>query len=395
MPAAVCLCISACGGGGGGDQPSVTEPSPTAVPSATPIVVEPSASPRPNPELTASPEPTLSPVLPEPGTSESPEPGSSPVVTPSPLVTPSPIVTPSPDVTPSPVQSPVGDGFDASYCPDSTVVASSAVNNVYRYEATGNNCFGVLNDDAQKLSVPLYSDDENESLTIGSEIKIYNSTEQRERFRRLLFAVEVSNVSAEPLCFIRPEEYSVTLFNDLDEQLAVVGGGWFFDGALYDLGSATTNTCLAPEQSMVYVDHSDGVAHALLEQVAYAKFTGFSLDKRADVEPLPNLAAIEMSVSAGEVEATFINDSGRDLAFILEVVPINFFDDFGYPVHSGFIHLQGVDSVPDLNISIPGLSAYLIESGDEFTLRNIVLSEGVWPATATKAVVHLEWEFVQ
>jgi len=271
--------------------------------------------------------------------------------------------------------------FNSTYCNDFTVALTEAEGNIYTFEAPANGCFGVLNDGAQKKTLPLILDGEEDPyLQINNKIKLYNSTTEVNT-RRVLASFEVTNTAPFPICFIDPVvDIGISLYNAEDEEIALLSNSYYLNGVLYPLNSsivAATNTCLMPGQTLTYLEENDGLPVEVINAAAYAT-TGRLAGKKTERDPLPNIAVTELSVQHPNVTASFVNNTGSAIDFKLDFSHIRFYDEDGYVVHDTFL-------------DIATQHRYTIESGDSFVLSGESLIHRIWPITANKAVIYLNW----
>lgn len=275
---------------------------------------------------------------------------------------------------------------DDTYCEEFSVYASNVEGNMYTYDAPYNSCFGIKGDGSQKKAVSVVSNQaEDNPLKVGSTLKIYNNN--KPGHERTLLTIEITNTSTKAMCFVYSNFGYARLFNQNQEIIGYLStedyvNGWLYSLSLYSNQDSSTQSCISPGNSSTLVQsiESTNISKEDFEDIAYielSEFEGLAID-----EPLlPNLSSMEMQVKNPEISATFVNNSERTIYIDLGISEITFFDKDGYAVLKSFLFVD----------SIGGSYVY---SGDLFNMSFAQsLSNEIWPANATKAIVYLTWEY--
>lgn len=292
---------------------------------------------------------------------------------------------------------------DDRYCGELMVAHHTIKGNRYMFDAPTGDCFGIINDSAEKKTVPLtVSGIEAElvGVTLDTEIKLYNSTILFNGFNigEFNFAVSLTNTSNTVYCSVRLQD-DLRLYDTNGNELIAVHSGGNINADLYSTGGDYRDGCISPGETYTYTESTQTISPEIFNQVASAQADilegrrGESGFANTPYTKLPNLSPSMLSVELSrypDLKLTVINTLDYAIELQDDAHLVEFFDDDGYFVASAYLYLYeglGVDR-DDLNES-----DYVIEAnGGTFTLRDEISDiAAVGPSTGTKAVIYLRW----
>lgn len=293
-----------------------------------------------------------------------------------------------------------GSTGDSEICADNTATDLSLQgNNAYAFTVDNGECLGLVAYDPEKAELPLIITTGNrslEGLIFDNQIKVakqFDASISGNTIVRWYYTFNVTNTSNNLFC---------GYFRNLQSAAAAQDSSpvnFFearFDGNYFDNSS---RDCISPGQTLpVYGDYIRGVASVDPLRVPGALSNLGSITLRADlrVQTLTekiSLRANDFKWNKDGIEASFTNTLGRSITLQSDRMKVRYFDSGGFFVSSEHVNLYdalGVDKTELQN------GDFIIPAGGTFVLADDLADiavQNLSPATATKAVVFLEWNY--
>ncbi|WP_417517718.1 hypothetical protein [Marinobacter sp.] len=313
-----------------------------------------------------------------------------------------------------------GSTGDGEICADNTATDLSLQgNNAYAFTVDNGECLGLVAYDLEKAELPLIITTGNrslEGLIFDNQIKVakqFDSSISGNTIIRWYFTFNVTNTSSNLFCGYFRNLQSAAAAQDsspVNFFEARVDGN-YFDVTFFN---NPYGDCISPGQTLpVYGDYIRGVASDDPLRVPGALSNLGPITLRADfrvhtqtLTPKPSLQANYfkwrnngVGTQINDIEVSFTNTLdrsitlGRGVTLQPDSMKVRYFDNEGFFVSSGFVYLHDALGVDRTEIQSDDL---IIPAGETFVLANDGASIGVKqlnPASATKAVVFLEWEY--
>lgn len=292
--------------------------------------------------------------------------------------------------------------YDGTHCGEFTAINDSVRGNNYMFLAPEGECFGIVNDNSVRKTVPFaveISSSRYEGVYVSSALKIVQVNN-----RYMSIAMEFSNAGSEAYCGFSNGSGGIRFYDEENQLVPSPKSQNWLTGASYGLNERDNyNNCLGPGDTFVLTDRYDLPLPTLLvhegmtldasvfESIARADATigGYSRSRRLDSR-VPDLLPVELKISRFQVypkvSATFTNTTGKRIRLTHNYHQISYFDDEDYFINFDYIRLS------DALGREPMDADYVIEAGENFTLVDIISDLAtISPGRATKASVQLSF----
>lgn len=299
--------------------------------------------------------------------------------------------------------------YDGTHCGEFTAINDSVRGNNYMFLAPEGECFGIVNDNSVRKTVPFaveISSSRYEGVYVSSALKIVQVNN-----RYMSIAMEFSNAGSKAYCGFSNGSGGIRFYDESNQLLPSPKSQNWLTGSVYEGGVADTyRHCLGPGDTFVLtaryglpvptllVHEGMTLDASVFESIARADATigGYSPSRRFDSRA-PDLLPVELKISRFQiypkVSATFTNTTGKRIRLTEDGHQISYFDDEDYFVNYDFLYFSyAIGRRPDQANYVPNEDDYIIEAGENFSLVNPISTLAtISPGRATKASVQLRF----